>query len=248
MPSTLTPPAIAELRELLWSSRRQLSEIYRLWNAGYSIEEIALENGDPDLGRVRNSISSLKVLFGRAPLPKSGHGRQGAINEADSWLKSNFELSHELEEHFRQILKQAGRTNLRENYLVPAPAPNRQTITDGGVYVISRATFLQEHQKTGKGLVVKIGWSTNVWDRLAGAQTWDPEPIEVLRIYPCQSPNVIEAKFHICLDTLKLGFGIAGGGREWFRVKDMDIIDSIAENLELSNRIEESDLANWKTC
>jgi hypothetical protein len=245
MATNLTPSALQELDELMWSSRRKISSVYRYWKMGHAREEIAQELSESNLSKIDDSTSTLKILFGRKSLPTKGSGRQDAIYEADFWLKSNLHLSAELEDHFRQLLSQAGRTNLRANYVTPDYRQGRYVSHEqGGVYIVSRKSFVELHRVTQKPLVLKLGWSINVWDRLAGAQTWDPDPLEILRIFPCHNPNIVEAKFHICLDTLNLGYGTPGGGREWFST-NLSLIDNIAQSLNLSNTIDSEDLTDW---
>lgn len=214
---------------------------------GASVQTMAEQRGHPDLKRVKDSLSALRVLFGREPLPKRGGGRQQAINEAAQWLNSDSYLSPELQQHFEQILVKAEKTNTRrDGYEVPRAPQSRSvyqqardatSVSDEtGIYVLTKKSFQELHEATGKPLMVKIGWSNNVWDRISNAQTWDPDPLVVLRIYPCANPNTLEAKIHICLDTLGLGYE-GGGGREWFTA-DPSLIDSLAGALGLENRLE----------
>jgi len=248
MPTVLTPDALSELRELLWNGRRFISEIYRESTAQLSEVEIAASHGFDDPRKVIEALEALKILFGRKSLPKSGNGRQSAINEANSWLNSNLALSTELEEHFREILIKANRTNQRkmEGYDPPLPPKHRNVYSESyakdkegdesAIYVITRQTFKEIAELKNEPMILKIGWSNKVWDRIANAQTWDPDPVVVLRIFPCRNPNTIEAKIHICLDTLGLSYE-KGGGREWFKT-ELSLIDEIADSLGLKNDYE----------
>lgn len=243
MPTLLTPAALKELEDLLRSSRRQLSEIYREHSSGLTVEEMAQERGHSDTKRIRDHLSALRILFGHEMLPKQGRGRQTAIYEADYWLNGDRILSDELTNHLQRILKRAGKTNLRQDYQTPQPPPRpfvrakqmeellRRRDALPAVYVVTKKSFLEVADLKGEAPLVKIGWSTKVWDRLSGAQTWDPDPIEVLRVYPCANPNTVEAKIHICLDTLGLAYD-NGGGKEWFQA-DLELIDQIAKSLGL---------------
>lgn len=245
MPTTLTPAAIKELEQLLWNSRRSLSEVYREWRTGASIEEMAIARNHADLKQIKDTMSALRVLFGREQLPNRGKGRQQAIYEAQFWLNSDLYLSAELIEHFEKILVRAEKTNTRRHDRYEPPiVPKRSVYTQArevqklegdvsGIYVISKKSFVELHEALGRPLLVKIGWSTNVWDRITNAQTWDPDPIEVMRVYPCENPNFIEGKIHIVLDTLGCRED-SGGGKEWFNVS-MELIDSIAKTLNLED-------------
>jgi hypothetical protein len=237
MPTLLTPSAIGELEELLWNSRREVSEIYREWKSGLTIQAMAEARNHSDLKKVKNLVHSLKILFGREMLPVRGRGRQQAIYEAAFFLNSDFYLSPELTEHLEKILLKAEKTNVRRNSnYEPPEIPKRSIYTQArssavegdfsAVYVIG----------SEESELVKIGWSNNVWDRITNAQTWSPEPIKALRIFPCKNPNLYEAKLHIILDTLKLRVD-HGGGKEWF-VAPLTLIDEIAKALGLENFVE----------
>ena len=254
MPTTLTPPALKELEELLWHSRRQLSETYREWKVGLAEEAMAEKRAHHDLIKVKNQLQALRILFGREPLPKHGGGRQQALYEAQHWLSSPTPLSEELERHLRNLLLRGERTNIRkgDNYVPlkapeerktfdPATAP-RPSTDDAGVYVVSRQAFMLLGEATGKPPLVKIGWSHNVWDRISSAQTWEPDPLQVLRIFRCSDPQSFETKLHICLDTLGLAHG-GGGGREWFYA-DLSLIDALASSLGLEDSAETDSLTS----
>lgn len=243
--SVLTDDAIKEIATLLKSSRRRLSDFYRKYDSGLSLEEIAKLEGDFDLKRVKSSLSTLRIIFGRDPLPKRGSGRQQAVYEADFWLKSDTILSDEVTAYFETILVQAERTNTRRKDIYDPPLPpTRFTLKDrpkdgddySAVYVLTRKSFLRDAEGNKK-VKVKIGWSHKVWDRIASAQTWDPEPLNILRVFPCINPNIVESKMHIVLDTLNLGIS-QGGGIEWFEAS-LDLIDEIADALDLSNSLVE---------
>ena len=247
MPTVLTPAALRELEELLGSSRRAIAEIYREWKAGMDPQEMALQRGHEDLKRVKAQLAALRILFGREPLPKQGGGRQQAITEASHWLHSDSYLSPELQEHLEHLLRKAEKTNTRRSDLYAVPDIPKRSVyqqardaTAGGdttgIYVLTKKSFRELSEVTGRPLLVKIGWSNQVWDRISGAQTFEPDPLEVLRIYPCSNPNVLEAKLHICLDTLGLNYE-GGGGREWFTA-DLPLIDSLAAALGLKNRMD----------
>jgi len=242
MMTTLTPAALAELGELLKLSRRKLAEIYREYSHGMTAEEIAESRGYPDPRRVLDYLSALRILFGRQPLPKRGEGRQIVIAEADHWLNADVLLSDELVQHFNKILFEAKRTNQRAatGYVPPEPVservkprrkrPNGADGRQAGIYVLTRKEFFEKASDDGRFLL-KIGYSDTVWERIASAQTWDPEPLLLLRVYLVENPKEVETKFHIVLDTLNQRVE-AGGGVEWFDTK-MTLIDSIAESLDL---------------
>lgn len=206
---------------------------------------MAEQRGHEDLKRVKASLSALRVLFGREPLPRRGSGRQQAINEASSILNSDTYLSPELQEHLERILLKAEKTNARRADGYEPPLPPKRSVyqqardavskngDESGIYVLTRQSFKDLHEATGKPLLVKVGWSNNVWDRISGAQTFDPDGLIVLRIFPCRNPQTLEAKLHICLDTLGLSYD-GGGGKEWFNV-DLALIDSLAGALGLEN-------------
>lgn len=237
--STLTDDAIRELSELLKTSRRSLSDFYRQYNSRLSIEDIARSNGHADLKKVRSQFSALQIIFGREKLPKRGGGRQQAIYEAEFWLKSNEMLSDELIEHFETILKLAEKTNTRRSDIYSPPTPPKHfTLKDrpregdfSGVYALT--TQANQRNSDGKTIRIKIGWSHMIWDRISSAQTWDPEPLIILRVFPCINPNIVESKMHIVLDTLGLGVK-EGGGIEWFDVP-LELIDSVAAALQLED-------------
>lgn len=243
MPTVLTPSALKELESLLSTSRRSTAEIYREWKAGLDPQAMAEARGHEDLKKVKESLSALRVLFGREPLPKRGQGRQQALNEASHWLHSDSYLSAELQEHFESLLHKGEKTNTRRKDLYDplVPPTSRSVYRQGaeataagdepGIYVITRKSFLEESEARNQAPLVKIGWSHKVWDRISGAQTWDPDPIVVLRIYPTPTPNVLEARIHICLDTLGLGYE-GGGGREWFKAS-LPLLDELAKSLGL---------------
>lgn len=244
MTTILTDPALKELETLLEGSRRDLAAVYREWRAGLTPQDMATSRGHHDLKKVKSNLASLRILFGREELPKVGKGRQGALYEAHFWLNSDEILSPELTRHFEKLLFKGEKTNTRRSDMYePLHAPENRSVYEqardntregdvSGVYVLSRKLLVEEHKVLGKDLIVKLGWSHNVWDRLSNAQTWDHEKLEVLRVYSCKSPNFYEARFHIVLDTLGLSLK-SDGGKEWFTVKNLNIIDSIAESLEL---------------
>lgn len=245
MVSLLTPDALKELSRALKSSRRAIAEIYRYSTLGLSANEVSLLVGDTDPRRVNDHLSSLKILFGNEILPKRGQGRQKAITEAERLLSGNLVFSDELASHLETILLRAEKTNTRRADGYQPPSVPRRSVYqqareavagagDGsGIYVVSKAGLIEDGQKSGQPPLVKIGWSNNVWDRLSGLQTWEPEPIEVLRLFPCSNPNTIEAKIHICLDTLGLAYD-GGGGKEWFSAP-LPLIDAIASSLGLED-------------
>jgi hypothetical protein len=236
--TTLTEAAVKEMEELLKFSRRSLSSFYRSYSSGLTLEEIARSRGALDLRKVKEELNALRVLFGREPLPKRGAGRQQAIYEAEYWLHSDRFLSEEVTEHFEKLLKLAEKTNTRrkDSYEAPLP-PKTYSMKDRprgeqdypAVYILTSQRFLE--QTSESGTTMKIGWSQKVWDRVASAQTWDPEPVKLLRLFPCIDPQLMEAKFHIVLDTLSLGIG-EGGGKEWFHAR-LELIDEVARGLEL---------------
>lgn len=246
MPTLLTPLTLKELEEILWNSRRSLSSVYREWRVGATVQEMALQRAHEDLKKIKDSISALRVLFGRESLPRQGKGRQQAINEASYILNSDHYLSVELQDHLEKILFKAEKTNIRrnENYESPLP-PKRSVYTEArlqsaegdesGVYIVSKTEFIEASKLSGATPLIKIGWSNSIWDRLSGLQTWEPDPIEILRIFPCANANTVEAKLHICLDTLGLGYD-NGGGKEWFHV-ELPLIDNIAAALGLENKL-----------
>lgn len=246
MPTTLTTPALKELEDLLKNSRRFLSEVYREYRVGSTVEEIA-EARKKTPKEIRDIFSALRILFGRKALPPQGDGRQQAIYEAEYFLNSDLELSTELVDHFEKLLVKAERTNRRTGEFYKPPKIPRKRVTreqrrrrqerESAVYVVTRKAYLRLAEATGEAPLLKLGWSDSVWDRLAGLQTWDPEPIEVLRVYPCENPNTVEAKLHIVLDTLGLHYE-GGGGREWFTA-ELELIDAAARALGLEPSLED---------
>lgn len=241
MSSTLTASAMDELADLLKLSRRNIAEIYREYRLGSQASEIAEARGHDDPRKIEDTLAALRILFGRQPLPKKGDGRQLAINESAHWLNSDVALSEELHEHLNKILIVAKRTNLRtKEYEPPSPVSHREgprkrrpNGADGrqaGVYVITRKAYLQERIGQPK-MLIKIGYSDSVWERIDSAQTWDPEPLEILRVFLVENPKPVEMKFHIILDALNQQYQ-AGGGIEWFDTS-MELIDSIAATLGL---------------
>lgn len=242
MATTLTPGALAEISDLLRTSRRKIAEIYREHSHGLSAEEIANGRGDKDPRKVLDALSALRVIFGRDSLPKRGEGRQLAIAEAQYWVNADVLLSDELRSHFNKILYVAKRTNTRnvDSYTPPEPVlenlpirKKRGKFADGrqpGVYILTRKSYAENPLEDGS-LLVKIGYSETVWERVENAQTWDPEPIALLRVYLTERPKEIEAKFHIVLDTLNLRHD-GGGGSEWFTAK-LELLDAIAATLSL---------------
>lgn len=241
MSSTLTASAMDELADLLKLSRRSVAEIYREYRLGSTSSEMAEARGHDDPRKVEETLAALRILFGRQPLPKKGDGRQLAINEAAHWLNADVELSEELQEHLNKILVLAKRTNLRtKEYEPPEPVINREgprkrrpNGADGrqaGVYVITRKAYFDERVGQPK-MLLKIGYSDSVWERIASAQTWDPEPLEILRVFLVENPKPVELKFHVILDALEQQYQ-AGGGVEWFDTS-LDLIDAIADSLSL---------------
>lgn len=257
MSSILTPDALRELKDLLLSSRRQLSIYYRDYRIGMSSEDIAEIHDIDDLKKVNDNISALQILFGHKKLSKVGNGRQIVINEVNSWLSSNIEISSELEEHFRNLLKIAGKTNHRkkDNYTVPSSEMKRSIYKrrklgangrQSGVYVLTHRQLVENNFNNESPILMKIGHSDNVWQRIAEAQTWNPEPLELLRVFLCDEPKKIEAKFHIALDTLGCSVD-KGGGIEWFNAR-LDLIDEIARTLSIrdcSNDVEAYDTVEY---
>lgn len=240
MYSRLTASALNELTNLLRHSRRNLGDIYRSYSVGMKPHEISEEKGYSDPRRVDDSMAALMILFGRKQLPKRGSGRAKALSEAEYWLNSNSALSQELEDHLNAILFQGKRTNTRK---VAAPEPvlertipkRRRNGADGrqaGIYVLTRQEYLADFNAgRAKRLVMKIGYSDSVWERISSAQTWDPEPLALLRVFLTDEPKILETKFHIVLDTLDQQYKL-GGGIEWFAT-DLKLIDAIAEALSL---------------
>lgn len=248
MASILTPEALKEMSDLLKTSRRFLSEVYRESKHGLSAEEISLNHGHDDPRKVKDCLNALKILFGRESLPKTGGGRQKAIFEAEYWLNSDKDLSKELEEHLSNILIDGERTNQRKDdfYEPPLPPSHREVNIlekwkerrpssewNPAVYMVTTESFLHLSELDDNPLIMKIGWSTNVWERLHNFQTWNPDPIQVLRVYPCENPNIMETKFHIALDSLGLRYE-NNGGREWFKAS-LALIDEMAANLGLED-------------
>lgn len=237
MPTTLTPPALKELEEILKTSRRNLSDIYRENRFSATVEEIAIAKAK-SVKEIKDSLSALRVLFGHKPLPKQGHGRQQALNEAHSILTSPQNISQELEDHLGNLLVKGEKTNRRQAPYASPRAPQQRPkaskfTEESGIYVVTQSSYLRLAEATGEPLLVKIGWSHSIHERIGNFQTWDPEPVQTLRIFPCKDPNFVEAKIHICLDTL--GFNhTAGGGREWFTAP-LELIDAIASSLGLVN-------------
>lgn len=240
MHSRLTSAALNELTELLRHSRRQLGEIYREYSHGLSAEEIAEEKGYSDPRKIEDSMAALMILFGRKPLPKRGLGRQKALNESEHWLNSNTAISSELEDHFNSLLFKGKRTNKRKGYepepvlnrVIPKRRPNGSDGRQAGIYVLTRREYLSDFESgRAKRLLLKIGYSDSVWERIASAQTWDPEPLALLRVYLTEEPKILETKFHVVLDTLDQQYKL-GGGIEWFAT-DLKLIDAIADALQL---------------
>lgn len=240
MYSRLTAAALNELTGLLRHSRRNLGEIYRAYSVGMKPNEIAEEKGYSDPRRVEDSMSALLILFGRKSLPKRGNGRAKALAEADYWLNSNTALSTELEEHFNSLLFQGKRSNTRKvptpepvlDRVIPKRRPNGADGRQAGIYVLTRQEYLAEYNAgRSKRLVMKIGYSESVWERIQSAQTWDPEPLALLRVFLTDEPKFLETKFHVVLDTLDQQHKL-GGGIEWFATS-LNLIDAIAEALEL---------------
>lgn len=240
MYSRLTASALNELTDLLRHSRRALGEIYRSYSVGMKPREIAEEKGLADPRSVEDSMAALMILFGRKTLPKRGNGRAKALSEAQHWLTSNNVLSRELEDHLSSLLFQGKRTNTRK---VAPPEPvlersipkRRKNGSDGrqaGIYVLTRQEYLADFNSgRAKRLVMKIGYSDSVWERISSAQTWDPEPLALLRVFLTEEPKYLETKFHVVLDTLDQQYKL-GGGIEWFAT-DLKLIDAIASALGL---------------
>lgn len=243
MSSTLTASAMDELADLLKLSRRSIAEIYREYRLGSTASEIAESRGHPDPRRVEENLSALRILFGRQSLPKKGEGRQLAINESSHWLDSDVALSEELQDHLNKILILAKRTNIRtKDYSVPEPAlrregpgkrrPNGADGRQAGVYVITRQAFFDEG-KDRPSMLLKVGYSDSVWERIDSAQTWFPDSVVILRVFPADEPKPIEMKFQIVLDALGLNVR-ENGGTEWFDTS-LELIDSIASALNLKD-------------
>lgn len=242
MLTSLTPGALSELSDLLRTSRRRLAEVYRDHSHGLTAEEIAESKGHDDPRRILECLSALRIIFGRQALPKRGDGRQMAISEADHWLNADVILSPELQDHLNKILVLGKRTNQRNKRVYTPPEPVLESIkprkrrpngADGrqaGIYVLTRHEFWKDFENGGP-LLIKIGYSETVWERIQSAQTWDPEPVKLLRVYLVDNPKIIETKFHVVLDTLGQRHN-AGGGIEWFST-NLELIDSIASTLNL---------------
>jgi len=242
MHSRLTASALNELTALLRDSRRHLGEIYRSYSHGLSPSEIAEEKGLSDPRKIEDSMNALLVLFGRKPLPKRAAGRQKALSEAEYWLNSNTVISQELEEHFNKLLFLGKRTNTRKHYepepvlerIIPKRRPDGSDGRQAGVYILTRREYLADFEAgRSKKLLIKLGYSDSVWERIGSAQTWDPEPLAILRVYLVENPKPVEVKFHVILDTLDQQYKL-GGGTEWFAT-DLSLIDSIAKALELKD-------------
>ena len=240
MYSKLTPQALNEITELLRHSRRALGDIFRLYSHGLSPREIAEEKGDQNPKRVEESLAALLVLFGRKELAPRGQGRQKVLNEAEHWLNSNLTISKEVEDHLNRLLYIGKRTNQRKTY-VPEPVLRRELAkrraagfngAQAGIYILTRADYLNDFELgKSKKLLMKIGYSASVWERITGAQTWDPEPLEILRVFLTEEPRLLETKFHVVLDTLEQNYK-QGGGTEWFAT-DLKLIDAIGDSLGL---------------
>ncbi len=238
MASTLSTEALNELAELMKLKRSGLSEIYREYRLSSSAEEIASARGDSDPRRVEDSLHALRVLFGRSPLPKRGNGRQAALTEARRILESDIQMSVELSEHLTKILYKGKRTNTRKAYEVEVPVPQeakkpRKNGAEGrqaGVYAIARQDAYDKAIATGSPMSVKIGYSHNVWDRLANAQTWFDCPVKILKVWLTEEPKKIETRLQIALDALELTN--EGGGTEWFLLRE-SMLQAIEEALEL---------------
>lgn len=240
--SRLSPSTLNEISELLKNSRRSLGDIYRYYSHGLSASEIAEEKGFSDPRKIEDSLEALRILFGRKELPKRGSGRQKALSEAESFLQSNTILSPELVEHFNRILLLGKRTNTRKTApsepvferVLPNRRPDGADGRQAGVYLLTRQEYLIDFESgKSKKLLVKLGYSESIWERIASAQTWDPEPLVLLRVYLTENPKPIETKFHVVLDTLNQQYKI-GGGSEWFAT-DLLLVDSIANALGLSD-------------
>lgn len=230
-----------ELADLMKLDRRQIASVYREYSLGSRAEEIAESQGHDDPRRVEEMISGLRILFGRQALPKKSGGRQTAVNEASHWLNAEVELSDELQDHLNRILVLAKRTNLRaKGYESPPPVlersgprkrrPNGADGRMAGVYVITRQEYFDQAQDSSK-MMMKIGYSDTVWERIDSARTWFPDPLVTLRVFLADDPKPIEARFHIVLDALGLNIK-ANGGVEWFEAS-LDLIDAIADSLGL---------------
>ncbi len=248
MHSRLTASALNELTTLLTNSRRHLGEIYRSYSHGLTAAEIAEEKGLADPRKIEDSMNALLVLFGRKPLPKRAAGRQKALSEAEHWLNSNTAISQELEEHFNKILFLGKRTNTRKTYapepvierIIPKRRPNGADGREAGVYILTRREYLADFEAgRSKKLLVKLGYSDSVWERISSAQTWDPEPLAILRVYLVENPKPVEVKFHVVLDTLNQQYKL-GGGSEWFAT-ELPLIDAIAKALELKDCSEDEE-------
>ena len=81
---------------------------------------------------------------------------------------------------------------------------------------------------------MKVGRSDNSWARLADAQTWHAEPIQVLRIYPVWPNEAAEEEFHNELVALGCDRAEFGGGSEWFSAS-MEQVDQVAAKLGLTD-------------
>lgn len=241
MSSTLTASAMDELADLLKLSRRSIAEIYREYRLGSTVGEISEARGHSDPRRVEESLAALRILFGRQALPKKGDGRQTAINESLYWLESDVALSEELHEHLNRVLVLAKRSNQRtQSYIPPEPVleregprkrrPNGAEGRQAGIYIITRKAYFDEREGQPT-MLLKIGYSDSVWERIASAQTWFPEPLVILRVFLSENPRPVEMKFHVVLDALEQQYQ-AGGGVEWFDTS-LELIDSIAESLGL---------------
>jgi len=236
MSSTLTASAMNELADFFKLDRRQIAEVYREYRLGSKAEEIAEARGHDDPRKVEDFLGALRILFGRQVLPKKGGGRQIAVNEAFHWLNSDAELSEELQDHLNHILILAKRTNMRtRDYQAPDPVKHREgprkrrpNGADGrqaGVYVITRQAYVDEREGQ-ENVLLKIGYSDSVWERIDSARTWFPEPLVILRVFLVDDPKPMEMKFHVVLDALQQQYQ-AGGGIEWFDTS-LELIDAIA--------------------
>lgn len=222
-----------ELEEAMLDCGGFISEVFELIDE-MSASQIAKHFGHKNTWNVEKHLHAIDMIFD--PSLASNHGKQVhtyAKSAANRILDAG--VSPELREHLYDVLETQQRDAPHDSNNSAAQRAARRRTQIAGVYVYTYPQYLlTEILADDQRTLYKVG-ASQATDRRIERQrreTEVPEDIEIIRIYPTQTPFEDEAHFHTILKAADQHHKTTRAGTEWFRTS-LPMLDAIADALEL---------------
>lgn len=235
-----------EVRKLLDADETKLGEIWRMHDAGKSLDDIVLESST-EKGNVSNFLRLAKSLL-TGDVPTSTWVARFHLGRVRSWTRQKSlsdGLLFALEEQIGALeaaTENPGKRILEDEAAVLKSAEFERK-GEPGVYVYTLPHYLRHpYDPVTNQTLLKVGHSSTDAYYRADSQrrlTALPEDPVLLRVYPVEASRSkeVERQFHEWLRVADHARSDARrGGTEWF-VTSLQFLDHVATSFDLEVRV-----------